>query len=196
MVRADGNNLIIDNAWLWHADHDDCTKLPEDEKSPKSDECMSSTGLVVNGDNVIGYGLAVEHTKQDLVEWQGENGKVFFFQSELPYRSNLDFGTDGYVGYKVGYGVQNHVGHGIGVYQVFQTYSMKTSMRLPPTANLFNAFTWCITGNRSGLGNLTCTTPGTQQCVQGDCDGNSCQVINMTSFTAAHKEMTLSHVLI
>merc|ERR1711907_513402 len=98
------------------------------------------------------------------------------FQSELPYRSNLDFGKDGYVGYKVGYDVEKHLGYGVGVYQVFNTYKMQASMRLPATANMSNIFTWCITGNRSGLGSLACTSPGVDECIAGDCDGNSCQL--------------------
>ena len=42
-------------------------------------------GLVVDGDDVTTYGLAVEHTLEDLTVWNGEGGQVFFYQSELPY---------------------------------------------------------------------------------------------------------------
>ena len=179
MVRADGDSMVFDNAWLWHADHDDCTESlgTNNPGPPKSDEAFSATGLQVNGDNVIGYGVAVEHTKADHVQWQGDNGQLFFFQSELPYKSNLDFGKEGSVGFRVGYSVQNFTGYGIGVYQVFNTYSMDTSFRFPASVNMFNMFTWCITGNRSGLGNLVCTRPGSGHCEEGDCDGNSCQLL-------------------
>jgi len=179
MVRAEGDDLIFDNAWLWHADHDDCTKgQGSDHRGPvASDSAWSSTGLVVNGANFIGYGLAVEHTKKDLVTVNGENGQVFFFQSELPYYSALDFGKDGYVGFKVGYGVKKFTGYGIGVYQVFNSYKMKASLRFPSTVKFHNVFTWCITGNRSGLGNLGCHTPGLAECTAGACDYNSCQLL-------------------
>jgi hypothetical protein len=44
------------------------------------------TCLVVDADNVTCYGLAAEHaTGGDLVKWIGDNGTVFFFQSEMPY---------------------------------------------------------------------------------------------------------------
>ncbi len=44
------------------------------------------TCLVVDADNVTCYGLAAEHaTGGDLVKWIGDNGAVFFFQSEMPY---------------------------------------------------------------------------------------------------------------
>jgi len=179
MVRADGDSMVFDNAWLWHADHDDCTEnLDTDHPDPpKSDEAFSATGLQVNGDNVIGYGVAVEHTKADHVQWEGDNGQLFFFQSELPYSSNLDFGKEGSVGFRVGYSVQNFTGYGVGVYQVFNKYSMETSFRFPASVKMYNMFTWCITGNRSGLGELACTSPGLGHCEEGDCDGNSCQLL-------------------
>jgi len=174
MVRAEGDGLVFDNAWLWHADHDDCT---ESHRPVASDSAFSGNGLVVNGDRFLGYGLAVEHTKHDLVSWEGEDGALFFFQSELPYYSALDFGNDGYSGFKVGYGVQNFTGHGIGVYQVFNSYSMNASFRFPVTAKFYNMFTWCITGSRSGLGALGCHTPGMDHCTQGACNYNSCQLL-------------------
>jgi len=174
MVRAEGDALIFDNAWLWHADHDDCV-LPTGGVA--SDRAYSGSGLIVNGNNFVGYGLAVEHTKRDLVVWNGENGRLFFFQSELPYYSFLDFGNDGYSGFKVGYGVRNFTAHGVGVYQVFNSYTMSASFRFPATATLSNIFTWCITSDRSGLGALACHAPGTDKCTQGACSSNTCQLL-------------------
>ena len=40
---------------------------------------------MVDGDDVTTYGLAVEHTLEDLTVWNGEGGQVYFYQSELPY---------------------------------------------------------------------------------------------------------------
>ena len=39
--------------------------------------------LVVDGDDVTMYGLAVEHTLADLTSWQGERGRTYFYQSEV-----------------------------------------------------------------------------------------------------------------
>eukprot|EP00929_Paragymnodinium_shiwhaense_P113966 TRINITY_DN82276_c0_g1_i1.p1 TRINITY_DN82276_c0_g1~~TRINITY_DN82276_c0_g1_i1.p1 ORF type:complete len:635 (-),score=148.10 TRINITY_DN82276_c0_g1_i1:170-2026(-) len=175
MTVIDGRQVVVDNAWLWHADHDDCT---EDGKQPASDACSTTHGLVVNGDDVTSYGAAVEHTKKDLLVWNGENGKLFFFQSELPYGSNLDFGKEGNVGYRVAYGVEKHEAYGVGVYQVFGTYTLDVSIRLPAGAQVTNMFSWCITGNRTTLGRLACTAPGLSSCLDGDCDANSCQTYN------------------
>ena len=40
------------------------------------------TGIRVYGDNVITYGLAVEHALKDMARWSGNNGRAYFFQSE------------------------------------------------------------------------------------------------------------------
>ena len=53
--------------------------------------------LIVNGDDVIMYGLAAEHTLKDVVLWNGDHGATFFFQSELPYDVR-DYPYAGYTG--------------------------------------------------------------------------------------------------
>ena len=45
----------------------------------------ADTGLVVNGNNVTAYGLAVEHYQKNEVIWNGQGGEVIFFQNEMPY---------------------------------------------------------------------------------------------------------------
>jgi hypothetical protein len=170
-VMAQGNRLALDNTWFWHADHDDCTEV---NATPASDDCYSGNGLVVNGDDVVAYGLAVEHTYNDLVNWQGERGIIFFFQSELPYHDPT-FWNLGYVGYRVGYSVKSHTAYGVGIYQVFPTYSLDADMRVPATAKLTNVFSWAITvPYNHTLGKLVCSQPGTHSCHQGECDNNSC----------------------
>merc|ERR1719375_954674 len=172
-VMVPGNRLVLDNTWFWHADHDDCTPV---DQAPASDSCYSGNGLYVAGDDATVYGLAVEHTLGDLVDWQGENGLIFFFQSELPYH---DLSFPGYVGYRVGYGINKHSAYGVGIYQVFPTYSLDAAMRVPPSVDLTNVFSWAITtGSNITLGKLICSTPGTDSCYQGSCDANSCHMAN------------------
>jgi hypothetical protein len=170
MVQVDGSNVVLDNLWLWHADHDDCTA---EGASPMSDGCSTDVGLVVDGNGVIAYGLAVEHTKGDLVQWNGDDGEVFFFQAELPYRSNLQYGDDGHVGYRVADDVQSHHCVGVGVYQVYKTFTMTTGIRLPATATATNLFSWCITDDRSGMGSLYCIG-SSSSCEEGHCDDRFC----------------------
>jgi hypothetical protein len=103
MLQVNSGNVVIDNAWLWRADHDLTGGVTIDSQNP----CLN--GLVVNGDNVSAYGLAVEHTLRDLVVWNGEYGYTFFYQSELPYDVTQDnFGAPGFVGYRVAPNVQFH----------------------------------------------------------------------------------------
>lgn len=172
-VDVPGDRVIVDNTWFWHADHDDCTPV---SASPASDKCYSGNGLVVSGDNVTVYGLAVEHTSVDLVDWKGEGGLIFFFQSELPYH-DPSFADQGYCGYKVAYGIQRHTAYGVGIYQVFPTYTLEADMRVPATAQLTNTFSWAITTkSNKTLGKLLCASPGMNDCHQGTCDNNSCHI--------------------
>jgi hypothetical protein len=48
-------------------------------------ENKGDTGLVVTGDDVTAYGLAVEHYQKSEVVWTGQGGTDVFFQNELPY---------------------------------------------------------------------------------------------------------------
>lgn len=78
MVEVNSGNVVIDNTWLWRADH-------SVKGLVKNGENPVDTGLRVNGNDVIGYGLKCEHTLKNLLEWNGNNGQTFFFQSEFPY---------------------------------------------------------------------------------------------------------------
>ena len=49
------------------------------------DSNLSANGLVVNGNDVTVYGLFVEHHQQFQVLWNGEHGRTYFYQSEIPY---------------------------------------------------------------------------------------------------------------
>jgi hypothetical protein len=74
MFHIKSGNVIVDDTWLWRADHAAGAAV-----TYESNRCQH--GLVVDGDDVVAYGLAVEHVEQDLTIWNGNNGKVFFYQS-------------------------------------------------------------------------------------------------------------------
>mmetsp|Transcript_108543 Transcript_108543/g.315712 ORF Transcript_108543/g.315712 Transcript_108543/m.315712 type:complete len:265 (-) Transcript_108543:419-1213(-) len=110
MVHLRAGNVMIDNTWLWRADHS-ATGGVYDGANPVKN------GLVVDGDDVTTYGLAVEHTLEDLTVWNGEGGQVFFYQSELPYDvDQASWGDKDFVGYRVSSDVQTHDAYGVGVY--------------------------------------------------------------------------------
>lgn len=115
-VTIDSNNVVGDNLWLWRADHG-------------AGATWSANGvrhgLVVNGDDVTMYGLFVEHTQDYQTVWNGNGGRVYFYQSEMPYdppsaeawRPGV---AGGYSAYKVGDRVTSHEAWGLGVYSYFR----------------------------------------------------------------------------
>ena len=118
MVQIAQGNVVIDNAWLWRADHGVTGEVYNSDNPVYN-------GLQIFSDNVITYGLAVEHTLQDLVQWFGNNGQVYFYQSELPYDvQQSQFGTPGYVGFRVDTSVTSFEGYGMGVYSYFRDYNV------------------------------------------------------------------------
>ncbi|KAH8047999.1 hypothetical protein JL722_12788 [Aureococcus anophagefferens] len=98
MVAVDADGVLGDNVWLWRADHD-AEGLVYDGAN------AVANGLRVAGDGAAFYGLAVEHQLEDLVVWEGDNGTIFFYQSELPY----DVDSYDFAAYRVAPGVDGHV---------------------------------------------------------------------------------------
>jgi hypothetical protein len=115
-LTVDSGNVILDNSWLWRADHG----AGANWNTNKSD-----TGIIVNGDNVTAYALFVEHHQKYQTMWNGNGGAVYFYQSELPYdppsqSAWMSSATEnGYPSYKVAATVTSHLGTGIGVYSFF-----------------------------------------------------------------------------
>jgi hypothetical protein len=109
------NNVYADHLWLWRADHG--TGVGWDKN-----KCAN--GLIVNGDNVTVYGLFNEHFQEYQTLWNGEKGRVYFYQSEMPYDPpTVDAWkhgeTFGYASYKVADNVKGHHAWGLGIYNVF-----------------------------------------------------------------------------
>jgi hypothetical protein len=120
------DNSIIDDVWAWRADHGNDVGWTVN---------TGATGLVVTGDNVTAYGLAVEHYQKYEVVWSGQGGTDIFFQNELPYDppSQADWmatpAQDGYPAFYVTPNVRTFQGYGWGSYVVF----------IDTTATLFDA---------------------------------------------------------
>ena len=118
-VLVNSNNVIGDDLWLWRADHGSGVGWTSN---------TAQNGLVVNGANVIMYGLAAEHYQQYSVLWNGNGGRTYFFQNEFPYdvpnqSSWMNGSTRGYASYKVANTVTTHEAWGLGVYCYFSTNS-------------------------------------------------------------------------
>jgi len=115
-VTLNSNNVVGDNFWLWRADHG---------AGATWDGNRNAHGLVVNGRDVTLYGLFVEHTQEYQTIWNGEGGRVYFYQSEIPYDPPSQAGwmngpVRGFASYKVADAVTTHEAWGVGVYSVFR----------------------------------------------------------------------------
>jgi hypothetical protein len=110
------SNSIIDDVWAWRADHGNAVGWTANK---------GDTGLIVTGNNVTAYGLAVEHYQKSEVVWTGQGGTEVFFQNELPYDVpsqsvwNESPSFSGYPAFQVGSGVKSFAGYGMGSYVVF-----------------------------------------------------------------------------
>jgi hypothetical protein len=115
-LKINSNDTIIDHTWIWRADHGAGVGWTSNP---------SANGLVVNGNNVTAYGLFVEHQQQFQVLWNGDHGRTYFYQSEIPYDPPTQAsytstpGTNGWASYKVADRVTSHEAWGLGVYSVF-----------------------------------------------------------------------------
>lgn len=113
-LEVNTDHAVLDDLWVWRADHG----VPGSVGWTVN---TSDTGLVVNGDDVTATGLFVEHFQKYNVIWNGNGGKVLFFQNELPYDppTQADYQHDGILGYaafKVADSVQTFAGYGMGSY--------------------------------------------------------------------------------
>jgi hypothetical protein len=165
------SNSIIDDVWAWRADHGNAVGWTVNK---------AATGLVVTGNDVTSYGLAVEHYQKNEVIWSGQGGFNFFFQNELPYDppSQADWMAsptqDGYPAFLVTPNVRSFQGYGMGSYVVFTqttaTLHDAEAFQAPdtPGVQFHNVFGVWIAGS-GGLdsvingtgGPVTSTDPGT-----------------------------------
>jgi len=110
------DNSIIDDVWAWRADHGNAVGWTEN---------TADTGVVVTGNNVTAYGLAVEHYQKNEVIWSGQGGTDVFFQNEMPYDPPSQAAwmasptQDGYPAFLVTPNVTTFKGYGMGSYSYF-----------------------------------------------------------------------------
>jgi hypothetical protein len=165
------SNSIIDDVWAWRADHGNDVGWTANK---------GDTGVVVTGDNVTAYGLAVEHYQKSEVVWTGQGGTDVFFQNELPYDVpsqsvwNESATFSGYPAFQVGAGVKTFHGYGMGSYVVFintsATLHVTAGFQAPKTPGVqFSDVFGVWIGGSGGLDSIvngtggpdTSTNPGT-----------------------------------
>jgi hypothetical protein len=113
---VNSSHVILDDIWAWRADHGSGVGWTDN---------TADSGVIVNGDDVIAYGLFVEHYQKYQVIWNGQGGTDIFFQNEMPYDPPSQAAwmsgpaTDGYAAFLVGPRVTTFTGYGLGSYCYF-----------------------------------------------------------------------------
>ena len=116
-LKINSRDTILDHTWIWRADHGSGVGWKSN---------TGANGLIVNGDNVTVYGLFVEHYQEYQVLWNGNGGRVYFYQSEIPYDppDQPSYasapGANGWASYKVADRVTSHEAWGLGIYSAAQ----------------------------------------------------------------------------
>lgn len=146
-LLINSHHVIGDDLWIWRADHGDGVGWTIN---------TTTNGLVVNGNDVTIYGLAVEHFHQYQTLWNGNGGAVYFYQSEAPYDVPNQAGwmngkQHGYASYKVADQVTSHEAWGVGVYCFFSDN---------PSAKLHNAIEAPLDNKRTKFHGMTTVSLG------------------------------------
>lgn len=153
MVQINNPNVICDNLWLWRADHDS-QGLVFDQHN------RCDTAIEVNGDNVIAYGLAGEHTLKDICRWNGDNGSCYFYQAEFPYDVTASYGKAGYTGYRVNGKVAHHQAYGVGVYSFFRDHDVTANSGIVAPIRREVHFVNALTRFLNGFGGIASVMNG------------------------------------
>lgn len=160
---VNSSDVIGDDLWLWRADHGSDVGWNDN---------TAANGLIVNGADVTMYGLAVEHYQQYQVTWNGNGGRTYFYQSEMPYdppdQGSWRGGADGYASYKVADSVTSHEAWGLGVYCFFDVDPSMVADRaieVPDTANV--RFHDMVTVSLGGDGTISHIINGSGGTVNG-----------------------------
>jgi hypothetical protein len=150
-LRINSNDVIADHMWLWRGDHGSGVGWTVN---------TAANGLVVNGNNATMYGLFVEHYQQFNTIWNGNGGRVYFYQNEMPYDppnqaawGSSGGGALGWASYKVANSVTSHEAWGVGVYCFFNVNNSVTASRgfeVPNTAGV--RFHDLVTVSLGGVG--------------------------------------------
>jgi hypothetical protein len=159
-LQINSNDTIVDHTWIWRADHGSGVGWNLN---------TSANGMVVNGNGVTVYGLLVEHHQQFQVLWNGNAGRTYFYQSEIPYDPpdqasySSAPGVNGWASYKVAGSVSSHEAWGLGIYSVFLQPGVVLSraIEVPKKPNVWfhDMITVCL-GDHGEITNVINNTGG------------------------------------
>ncbi|GIE95010.1 hypothetical protein Ari01nite_24750 [Paractinoplanes rishiriensis] len=153
-VQVNSDHVIGDHAWIWRADHGNGGTVGWTVNTGRN-------GLIVNGDNVTFYGLFVEHYQQYQTIWNGNGGRTYFYQNEMPYdppnqAAYMNGSTQGWAAYKVADSVTSHEAWGLGSYCFFNVNPSVVNARafeVPVNAGV--RFRNMVTVSLGGVGTIS-----------------------------------------
>jgi hypothetical protein len=159
-LKINSNDTIVDHTWIWRADHGSGVGWNLN---------TSANGMIVNGNSVTIYGLFVEHHQQFQVLWNGNGGRTYFYQSEIPYDPpdqasySSAPGVNGWASYKIANSVTSHEAWGLGIYSVFLHPGVLLSRAIEtpttPEVRFHDMITVCL-GNNGEISNVINDTGG------------------------------------
>ena len=164
-------NSIIDDVWAWRADHGNAVGWTVNK---------ADTGVVVTGNDVTAYGLAVEHYQKYEVVWSGQGGTEIFLQNEMPYDPPSQAAwmaspsEDGYPAFLVSPNVKTFQGYGMGSYSFFNqgvAIYAATGFQAPDTPDV--KFQDVFTRFLNGSGGINSVINGTGAAVNSTSPGPS-----------------------
>jgi hypothetical protein len=160
-LEINSSDVIGDHLWLWRADHGNGVGWTSN---------TAANGLVVNGGDVTMYGLFVEHYQQHQVQWNGNGGRTYLFQNEMPYdvpdqAAWMSGPTNGFASYRVDAAVTSHEAWGLGSYCFFNrnpTVVADRAFEVPvaPGVRLRNMVTVSLGGGKGAIAHVINETGG------------------------------------
>ncbi|MGW4007084.1 RICIN domain-containing protein [Streptomyces nigra] len=168
------DDVIGDHMWIWRGDHGNGIGWNSN---------TGDTGLIVNGDDVTTYGLFVEHYQKHQTIWNGNGGRTYFYQNEMPYdppnqAAWMNGSTQGYAAYKVADSVTSHQAWGLGSYCFFNVNPSVTAERAIEAPNRAGVrFTSMVTVSLGGTGTIRHVVNGT-----GGPSNSTTNVANLPSY--------------
>lgn len=149
-VKLHQDGILGDNFWVWRADHGSGVGWNNNR---------AANGILVSGDDVTIYALMVEHFQEYQTLWEGENGKIIFYQCEIPYDvpaqenwQSHEGTVNGFASVKIADTVKRHEAWGLGIYLYNRDAEVElhSAMEVPEDAEdirVHNICTVMITGN-------------------------------------------------
>ena len=172
-IEINDDCVIVDHIWIWAADHGPIAGYSK---------ARVNKGLVVNGAGVMVYGAFIEHVSGEHVRWNGEGGKMFMLQTELPYfnlesnpPSSKQIFPSGSAPFVIT--ASSFEAWGLGIYVVFDYHwDLLYAIQVPPYNGLVkieHSFFWFITSKKSFDANYIKNVLGESGNAVGNCGENN-----------------------